>query len=247
MSDFFGGGGSWKSSVDNYYTFTQTSGGGSSGGGKGCGTVIVIVIIIAAVLLKSLVAVIIALGSIGLLIGIVYLILKRSISRRDKTNQSASAAQTDKSQAGKHDDAKTQNDNELKPVPKTRAYEPFGQAAQKYREDTPDWEGGRFIGCISIAGTGYIDNKKAADESTAIGDKLTLVREPDNPHDSNAIIILNKTGMKLGYVPKNQNAYPAECMDHGTELFARLRAKSFTGNHLTMTAELFVRDERAAT
>ena len=206
MSDFFGGGGSWKSSVDNYYTFTQTSGGGSSGGGKGCGTAIVILIIIAIAFSGNILAFLIALGCIGLMIGIAYLVLKWTIADKkdQKRNQPLSA-------------------------------------------DNPEREGSQFIGVIHIAGTGYIENKKSADDSTAIGEELTLLREPDNPHDSKAIIILNKTGMKLGYVPRNQNTYPAECMDNGKELFARLRAKSFTGNHLTMTAELFVRDERAAT
>ena len=34
-----------------------------------------------------------------------------------------------------------------------------------------------------------------------VGDELNLSHEPDNVIDSNAVIIFNKEGMKIGYVP----------------------------------------------
>ena len=37
-----------------------------------------------------------------------------------------------------------------------------------------------------------------------VGDRLTLVHEPENPYDSNALkIIHNRTNFHLGYVPKD--------------------------------------------
>ena len=39
----------------------------------------------------------------------------------------------------------------------------------------------------------------------ATGDALDLVRERDNPHDSNAVRV-EWRGRKLGYVPRRQNA-----------------------------------------
>jgi hypothetical protein len=53
------------------------------------------------------------------------------------------------------------------------------------------------------------------------GDRLELVREPDNPYDANAVRV-EWRGVKLGYVPRRDNAAVARQMDHGAALEARL-------------------------
>ena len=53
------------------------------------------------------------------------------------------------------------------------------------------------------------------------GDALTLVREPDNPHDRNAVRVDWRT-FKLGYVPRAENEAIARQMDRGTPLSARV-------------------------
>ena len=53
------------------------------------------------------------------------------------------------------------------------------------------------------------------------GDPLTLVREPGNPHDRNAIRV-EWRGFKLGYIPRTQNESVARQMDHGTGIRARV-------------------------
>jgi len=53
------------------------------------------------------------------------------------------------------------------------------------------------------------------------GDELALVREPDNPHDANAVRV-EWRGRKLGYVPRRQNAALAWGLDRGTPLRARV-------------------------
>ncbi len=53
------------------------------------------------------------------------------------------------------------------------------------------------------------------------GDALTLVREPDNPHDPLAIRV-EWQGHKLGYVPRKENRAVAEAMDRGEHLQARV-------------------------
>lgn len=53
------------------------------------------------------------------------------------------------------------------------------------------------------------------------GDRLELVREPDNPHDPNAVRV-EWRGVKLGYVPRRENSAVARQLDHGTALEARL-------------------------
>ncbi len=54
-----------------------------------------------------------------------------------------------------------------------------------------------------------------------VGDALELLREPDNPHDANAVRV-EWRGRKLGYVPRRQNAAPAWGLDRGAPLRARI-------------------------
>jgi len=56
-----------------------------------------------------------------------------------------------------------------------------------------------------------------------VGDRLELAREPGNPHDANAVIVLWR-GRKLGYVPRHENAALAWGLDRGTPLRARISA-----------------------
>lgn len=55
------------------------------------------------------------------------------------------------------------------------------------------------------------------------GDRLELVREPENPYDAGAIRV-EWRGVKLGYVPRRDNAAVARQMDRGTALEARVAA-----------------------
>jgi HIRAN domain-containing protein len=54
-----------------------------------------------------------------------------------------------------------------------------------------------------------------------VGDPLRLEREPDNPHDANAIAVTWR-GRKLGYVPRRDNAALAWGLDRGAPLQARI-------------------------
>ena len=53
------------------------------------------------------------------------------------------------------------------------------------------------------------------------GDELTLVREPDNAFDTNAVRV-EWRGRKLGYVPRRENAALAWALDRGETLRARV-------------------------
>jgi len=54
-----------------------------------------------------------------------------------------------------------------------------------------------------------------------VGDALELTREPDNPHDANAVS-LSWRGRKLGYVPRRDNETLAWSLDRGDALRARI-------------------------
>jgi hypothetical protein len=53
------------------------------------------------------------------------------------------------------------------------------------------------------------------------GDRLTLMREADNPHDANAVRI-EWRGQKLGYLPRAENRAVAAAMDRGEPVDARI-------------------------
>lgn len=53
------------------------------------------------------------------------------------------------------------------------------------------------------------------------GDRLTLVREPSNPHDANAVRI-EWQGHMLGYVPRRDVSDLARQMDHGAAVNAHV-------------------------
>ncbi|HKA44017.1 MAG TPA: HIRAN domain-containing protein [Burkholderiales bacterium] len=55
----------------------------------------------------------------------------------------------------------------------------------------------------------------------SVGDRIKLVREPDNPYDPNAICI-EWRGRKLGYLPRRDNAAVARQIDRGETLEARV-------------------------
>jgi len=61
------------------------------------------------------------------------------------------------------------------------------------------------------------------------GARLELVREPDNPYDANAVRV-EWRGVKLGYVPRRDNAAVARQMDRGVALEARLAGLRETRN-----------------
>ena len=54
-----------------------------------------------------------------------------------------------------------------------------------------------------------------------VGDALTLIREPDNPHDAKAVRV-EWQGHTIGYVPRRENADVARFMDGGQKLVARI-------------------------
>ena len=79
-----------------------------------------------------------------------------------------------------------------------------------------------------LAGFVYYDGK-AVWGRMKVGDRLSLVREPANPHDPNAIR-LEWQGNMLGYVPRKDNADLARQMDFGAAAEARITALNKASN-----------------
>ncbi|MGD9388090.1 MAG: HIRAN domain-containing protein [Gammaproteobacteria bacterium] len=71
-----------------------------------------------------------------------------------------------------------------------------------------------------VAGFCYYDGPGLLDRIRA-GDPVTLVREPDNPHDDRAIRV-EALGRRIGYVPRSENRPLARLLEQGAELSARV-------------------------
>jgi len=76
------------------------------------------------------------------------------------------------------------------------------------------------LGTLPVAGFQYHAGKRLWDD-LKVGDALTLVREPDNPHDPKAVRV-EWRGEKLGYVPRAGNETVARLLDQGVALSGRI-------------------------
>ena len=71
-----------------------------------------------------------------------------------------------------------------------------------------------------VAGFQFHDGKQLWGQ-LKVGDPLTLVREPGNPHDTRAVRV-EWNGRMLGYVPRAENDAVARQLDRGNKLEARI-------------------------
>ena len=92
-----------------------------------------------------------------------------------------------------------------------------------------------------VAGTGH-GAARQVEPSLMPGAPLVLRREPGNPYDEHAILVLTESGEKLGYVPRDRNEVPARLMDAGKSLFSRLDSKEWHGDWLQISARIFLKD-----
>lgn len=79
-----------------------------------------------------------------------------------------------------------------------------------------------------IAGTTHLEDQSVLDE-IAEGDKLSLRRE-ENKFDDKAILILDQSGRKLGYIPEKDNLIFSRLMDAGKLLIAKVAGVQMHGS-----------------
>jgi hypothetical protein len=73
-----------------------------------------------------------------------------------------------------------------------------------------------------VAGFPYHEGPRLIDR-LAVGGRLRLVREPDNPHDPLAVAIYHQDD-RIGYVPRERNRGIADRLDRGAPLDCRITA-----------------------
>lgn len=76
-----------------------------------------------------------------------------------------------------------------------------------------------FLMRTAAAGCHHVDGIRQYLTDLSVGKKLTLLREPDNPFDELAILIMDGE-RKLGYIPRRKNEVLARLMDAGKYLYA---------------------------
>lgn len=98
-----------------------------------------------------------------------------------------------------------------------------------------------FLISTFVAGTTYVKDKTVFDE-IKVGEKLNLVREPDNKFDELAVSVLAQSGKKLGYLPEKDNPILARLMDAGKRLAATVEEFSAKGNYVNIRIKISLVD-----
>jgi uncharacterized protein YbdZ (MbtH family) len=88
-----------------------------------------------------------------------------------------------------------------------------------------------------VAGALYRD-LLAVDGVLEESDLLYLVREPDNPYDTHAIMVVTDDGYLLGYIPRKENLELAAMMDTGRKFYAFLEHIDTTKSDLSISVYL---------
>jgi len=96
------------------------------------------------------------------------------------------------------------------------------------------------LGELHVAGTSHIPYIHTLEPHLNIGDRLDFKREPTNPYDSNAIIVLTEDGTKIGYIPKRENTPFAEQLDQGRKLWGVISGKKIYGNWVKINMEIYL-------
>jgi HIRAN domain. len=99
-----------------------------------------------------------------------------------------------------------------------------------------------FLFDTYVAGTGYVEGMEDIEPHLHGNDRLDFFREPDNPHDSKAIVIRTTGGAKIGYVPRADNVIFSRLMDAGKLLFARIESKEMSGSWLKIEIRVYLHE-----
>ena len=111
-----------------------------------------------------------------------------------------------------------------------------------------------FLLGTDVVGTSYVENIAALYETLQEGERVRLVREPENPYDEYAIRIdalpeegeisqdALDLGLKLGYIPRDRNKIFARLMDAGKDLYGTVRHMEIVGGYYRIVIKVFLHD-----
>ena len=110
------------------------------------------------------------------------------------------------------------------------------QTSKPYSEDV-------FLLTSPVAGTTHVAGIEELEPFLRPGDRLELIRIPDNPSDPNAIKIYTRDRVKVGYVPRKDNPILARLMDAGKLLYAVIRDKRWQGDWLQLWIDIYMTED----
>ena len=93
-----------------------------------------------------------------------------------------------------------------------------------------------------VAGTTFIEGIEELEPYLNIDDRLDFFREPDNKYDPKAIDIKNTNGVKIGYVPKEDNVIFSRLMDAGKLLFGKITDKEKKGKWVKIKIKIYLHE-----
>lgn len=99
-----------------------------------------------------------------------------------------------------------------------------------------------FLFDTYIAGTTHIEGIEELSEQLNENDKLNFFRELDNKYDKEAIVIKTSNGVKIGYVPRQDNVIFARLMDAGKLLFGCITKKDKKGSWIKIYIKIFLHE-----
>lgn len=99
-----------------------------------------------------------------------------------------------------------------------------------------------FLFDTYVAGTSHIEGMEELEPHLQTGDRLDFFREPDNQYDAQAIVINTADGVKIGYVPRQDNVIFARLMDAGKLLFGRISEKEKKGKWVKISIDIFLHE-----
>ncbi len=106
------------------------------------------------------------------------------------------------------------------------------------------FEPSRHLIDFHLAGFAYYDGLEVIDE-LKLGQEVQLLCEPDNPHDSQAVVVLYK-GKKLGYVPTEKNIVLSKLLYFGHDIFdAKIQYKNIESHpERQFRVVVYIKDNR---
>lgn len=99
-----------------------------------------------------------------------------------------------------------------------------------------------FLFDTYVAGTTHIEGIEELEPHLNTDDRLEFFREPDNQYDKQAIVIKTADGVKIGYVPQNDNVIFARLMDAGKLLFGKITAKEKKGSWVKLGIKVYLHE-----
>lgn len=99
-----------------------------------------------------------------------------------------------------------------------------------------------FLFYTHVAGTTHIEGIEELEPHLNIDDRLDFFREPDNKYDKRAIMVKTTDGVKIGYVPREDNVVFSRLMDAGKLLYGRISEKEVRGTWIKINIKIFLHE-----